>query len=382
MHSDWLVRAARNLRWEALWLGESRAMINLFRGAGAHSTFSVFLWSYLCWQVRICRCRSRREEPSAGAAERGACDKLSVRAEPRIPAISSPQTPHRHAQSLSSGKPPHPLPRGRVKLDLTCVHKSENTVEPRAMSNSVISNSPLSRTESDLPWICPCFSVIVRTSNFSVPRMPTVVLRLIFELRTGCSCQWRRFAWHCAAENFENLSLYGRIRFRFVRMRFEQKNSVWIETESARSAAEVSFLVVPYRRVRRGGGKGGRRGEDCQIWRNEQRSLVRQEITQVWARTSFIQTYRSTTLVWAPCGLQIIPKSALCFEYTVHCIVGVFSAVVHVDAKTAEISLSLTLLPLVSVSRHWHVNSVNVEKKKPAVFLVHNLSYATANALN
>ena len=43
---------------------------------------------------------------------------------------------------------------------------------------------------------------------------------------------------------------------------------------------EVSSLVVLYSRVRRGGEKGGRGGEDCQIWRNEQRSLVRQEITQ------------------------------------------------------------------------------------------------------
>ena len=93
-------------------------------------------------------------------------------------------------------------------------------------------------------------------STFSVPRMPTVVLWLISKLRTGCSCQWRRFVWHCAAEKFENLSVYGRVRFRFVRMRFEQRNSAWIETESARSAAEVSSLVVLYGRVRRGGGKG------------------------------------------------------------------------------------------------------------------------------
>ena len=40
-------------------------------------------------------------------------------------------------------------------------------------------------------------------------------------------------------------------------MRFEQRNSAWIETESARSAAEVSSLLVLYGRVRRGGGKGG-----------------------------------------------------------------------------------------------------------------------------
>ena len=51
------------------------------------------------------------------------------------------------------------------------------------------------------------------------------------------------------------------------------------------------------------GGKGGKGGEDCQIWRSDQQSLVRQEITQAWARASFIQTYRSTSLVWAPCGL-------------------------------------------------------------------------------
>ena len=50
---------------------------------------------------------------------------------------------------------------------------------------------------------------------------------------------------------------FGRVRMRFVRMRSEQRNSAWIETESARSAAEVSFLVVLYGRLRRGGGKGG-----------------------------------------------------------------------------------------------------------------------------
>ena len=42
-----------------------------------------------------------------------------------------------------------------------------------------------------------------------------------------------------------------------MRMRFEQKNSAWIETESARSTAEVATLVVLYRRVRSGCGKGG-----------------------------------------------------------------------------------------------------------------------------
>ena len=40
-------------------------------------------------------------------------------------------------------------------------------------------------------------------------------------------------------------------------MRFEQRNSAWIATESARSAAEASSLVVLYGRVRRGGGRGG-----------------------------------------------------------------------------------------------------------------------------
>ena len=91
--------------------------------------------------------------------------------------------------------------------------------------------------------------------------MPTVVLWLIFELRTGCSFQWRRFVWHCAAEKCENLSVWRRVRFIFARMRFEQRNSAWIETESARSAAEASSLVVLYGRVRRGGGKGGRVGK-------------------------------------------------------------------------------------------------------------------------
>ena len=31
-------------------------------------------------------------------------------------------------------------------------------------------------------------------------------------------------------------------------------------------------------------------------------NCVKQGITQAWVRTSFIQTFRSTTLVWAPCG--------------------------------------------------------------------------------
>ena len=65
--------------------------------------------------------------------------------------------------------------------------------------------------------------------------------------------------------------------FRFTGMRFEQRNSAWIETVSARSATEVSSLVVLNGHVRRG-------GKDCQIWRNDSRmrSLVRQEITQAW----------------------------------------------------------------------------------------------------
>ena len=54
----------------------------------------------------------------------------------------------------------------------------------------------------------------------------------------------------------ENLSVYGPVRFRFARMIFEQRNSAWIETESAQSAAEVSSLVVLYGHVKRGGGKG------------------------------------------------------------------------------------------------------------------------------
>ena len=49
-------------------------------------------------------------------------------------------------------------------------------------------------------------------------------------------------------------------------------------------------------------GRMRRGGEDCQILRNDQRSLVRQETTQAWVWTRFIRTYRSTTLVWAPCG--------------------------------------------------------------------------------
>ena len=65
---------------------------------------------------------------------------------------------------------------------------------------------------------------------------------------------------------------------RFVtNMRFEQRNSAWIETESAQLAAEVSSLAVLYRRVRRGRGRG--RGEGWgrssnTVWQNDQRSLV------------------------------------------------------------------------------------------------------------
>ena len=44
-------------------------------------------------------------------------------------------------------------------------------------------------------------------------------------------------------------------------------------------------------------GRGG--GGDVQLWQNDQRSLARQEITQDWVRTSFIQTYRFSILVWA-----------------------------------------------------------------------------------
>ena len=87
--------------------------------------------------------------------------------------------------------------------------------------------------------------------------MPTVVLWLIFELRTGCSFQWRRFVWRCGAEKCENLSVCGRVRFRFARMRFEQRNSAWIETESARwrpKLPPLSYYMVVW------GGVGGRGG--------------------------------------------------------------------------------------------------------------------------
>ena len=43
-----------------------------------------------------------------------------------------------------------------------------------AMSNSVISNSPLSRTELDFPWICPCFfsPLLWVTSNSVISNTP------------------------------------------------------------------------------------------------------------------------------------------------------------------------------------------------------------------
>ena len=59
-------------------------------------------------------------------------------------------------------------------------------------------------------------------------------------------------------------------------------------------------------------GEGERGGEDCQIWWNDQQSLIRQEITQAWVQTSFIRIYRFTTLVWTPCGV-IMSQSVIPF---------------------------------------------------------------------
>ena len=53
-----------------------------------------------------------------------------------------------------------------------------------------------------------------------------------------------------------------------------------------------SSLVILCRRVRRGGGKGRGVGKIVKIWRNDQRLLVWQEVTQDWFWTSFIQTYK------------------------------------------------------------------------------------------
>ena len=83
-----------------------------------------------------------------------------------------------------------------------------------------------------------------------------------------------RFVWHCAAEKFENLSVYGRVRFRFVRMRFQQRNSAWIETDSARSVADVSSLVV----------LGGQRWGGCSSNMAEWPTIARPTQTEDWVR--------------------------------------------------------------------------------------------------
>ena len=56
------------------------------------------------------------------------------------------------------------------------------------------------------------------------------------------------------------------------------------------------------------GGVGERGREDCQIWWNDWWSLVWQEMTQTWVRTSFFQTYWSTTCMdslWWDCRINL-----------------------------------------------------------------------------
>ena len=58
-----------------------------------------------------------------------------------------------------------------------------------------------------------------------------------------------------------------------------------------------------------GWGKGGGMGKTVK-YGDDWRSLVRQDISQAWVWTSFIQTNRSTTLVWAPCGSTLSLQAA------------------------------------------------------------------------
>ena len=83
------------------------------------------------------------------------------------------------------------------------------------------------------------------------------------------------------------------------------------------SYKEAHVYIVLYRRVRRGGGRGeegwgeggrvgGRREgwEDCQIWQDEQRSLVRQEInTNLGLNKLYSNKSVHNFNVWAPCAI-------------------------------------------------------------------------------
>ena len=81
----------------------------------------------------------------------------------------------------------------------------------------------------------------------------------------------------------------------------ERQGSEGLAGASAKAPSLYILLDISqraHRRVRRG-------GEDCQIWRNEQRSLVRQEITQTWVWTSFIQTIGPQLLYGLPVDICV-----------------------------------------------------------------------------
>ena len=84
-------------------------------------------------------------------------------------------------------------------------------------------------------------------------------------------------------------SLY---RFRVV---IGRKKQAW--------ASRVTSLRQGSAHLRGVAGKGGKGGGGGGGGGGVRLSLVRQEITQPWVWTSFIQTNRSTILVWAPCVL-------------------------------------------------------------------------------
>ena len=89
----------------------------------------------------------------------------------------------------------------------------------------------------------------------------------------------------------ENSKVFQRVEIRVYRLVHPRKVPICYHILSVFLNETAMELLGPY----------SSNLQYCQIWPNEQRTLVRQEITQTWVSTTFIQTNRSTTLVWVPC---------------------------------------------------------------------------------
>ena len=143
------------------------------------------------------------------------------------------------------------------------------------MSNSVISNSPLSRRELDCPWICPCFfshllwaisnSVISNCFSLSLAQIDPAYLELYYVPKKHWSTSVRKCSEGTTGSPYKSC---GPICLN----KACSNPSLCYLLSDERSVAHSAIFDNPPHPSRRGGGGGGGGGigQDCQIWRNEQ----------------------------------------------------------------------------------------------------------------